>query len=105
LSDLLTINDEYRVAIVLSRCKHTAGGDPRWRIQFDHDRPPDITIMVRMDPANSAPADFYLLPHLDIGWSKLLLRECNSAEVDTYRFPTLAHFVSMAERRKIEVAA
>lgn len=104
-TDLLLINGEYTAAMVLSRCRQTASGLLRWMVKFDHTFIPDITILVRMDATNQQPADYYLLPVMDIAAPKLLLCETNGALLDTYQFDTLDFFTQMAKRQKIEVAA
>ncbi len=97
------VNNEYSAALVLSRCLQTAAGSLRWRIRFASRRLPDITIMVRMNPANDEPSDFYLLPLLDISKPSLCLAEYNAAYVDTYRFSSLDGFARLAIRTQIEV--
>lgn len=104
-SDLLLINGEYSATMVLSRCRQTPAGSLRWMIQLDRDLSPDITILVRMDAANQKPADFYLLPIMDIDAPKLLLCEANGVHLDTYQFENLDYFTTMAARRKIAEAA
>jgi DNA invertase Pin-like site-specific DNA recombinase len=104
-TDLLLINGEYTASMVLSRCRQTASGLLRWLVNFDRTFVPDITILVRMDATNQQPADYYLLPIMDIAAPKLLLCETNGALLDTYQFDTLDYFTNMAKRRKIEVAA
>lgn len=104
-TDLLLINGEYTASMVLSRCRQTASGLLRWLVKFDRTFVPDITILVRMDANNQQPADYYLLPIMDIAAPKLLLCETNGALLDTYQFDTLEYFTNMAKRRKIEVAA
>lgn len=104
-TDLLLINDEFTASIVLSRCKPTAAGSLRWLIRLDQGLAPDITIAARMAAGNEEPADFYLLPHIDITLPRLLLAEDNGAYLDTYRFDSLDYFVSLAVRVKITVAA
>lgn len=104
-SDLLLINGEYSATMVLSRCRQTNAGSLRWLIQIDRQFAPDITILVRMDAANERPADYYLLPIMDIETPRLLLCEANGAHLDTYQFDNLEYFAEMAARRKIEVAA
>ncbi len=103
-SDLLLINGEYSATMVLSRCRQTPAGSLRWMIQLDRQLAPDITILVRMDAANQKPADFYLLPIMDIDTPRLLLCEANGAYLDTYQFDNLDYFTTMAARRKIEDA-
>ena len=104
-SGLLTINGEFSAVLVLSRCRQTTAGSLRWQIQFNQRFVPDITILVRMDAANERPADYYLLPVMDIQMPKLLLCETNGAFLDTYQFDTLDYFTELTHRRRIEVAA
>ncbi len=92
--------------MVLSRCRQTPAGSLRWLIQLDQRLAPDITILVRMDAANSKPADYYLLPH----HGHRRARGCCCARptgrhLDTYQFDTLDYFAALAARRTIEVAA
>ncbi len=96
------VNGEYTAALVMSRCLQTPAGSLRWAIRFASERLPDITIMVRMNPANEEPSDFYLLPILDIRTSWLRLAEYNAAYVDTYRFDSLDGFARLALRTRIE---
>jgi DNA invertase Pin-like site-specific DNA recombinase len=104
-SDLLLINGQYSASMVLSRCRQTPAGSLRWVIQFDQNLAPDVTILVRMDAANEHPADYYLLPIMDMESPRLLLCEVNGIHLDTYQFDNLEFFAEMATRRKIEVAA
>jgi DNA invertase Pin-like site-specific DNA recombinase len=95
------VNGEYTASLVLSRCWLTAAGALRWVIRFGRERPPDITIMVRMNPANDEPCDFYLLPLMDIRSPMLRLSEYNAAYVDTYRVDSLDGFAQLAVRSRI----
>ncbi len=58
-TDLLTVNGQFSVSIVLSRCEITPSGTPRWTLRFDRGLNPDLTIAVRMDSSNRAPLDYY----------------------------------------------
>jgi hypothetical protein len=98
----LVVNGEYTAALVLSRCLQTPGRTLRWAIRFGSRRLPDITIMVRMNPANDEPSDFYLLPLLDIHTPALRLAEYNAAYVDAYRCDSLDGFAQLALRTRIE---
>jgi len=104
-TDLLLINGEYSASMVLSRCRETPAGSLRWTVKMERGIAPDITILVRMDPANERPSDYYLLPLMDIETPRLLLCEANGAYLDTYQFDSLDYFAEMAAREKIEVAA
>ncbi len=104
-SDRLLINGEYTAGVVLSRCRRTPAGSLRWVVQIDQRVAPDVTILVRMDAENARPADYYLLPVMDLIAPRIILCECNGAHLDTYQFDTLDHFAALAARRTIEEAA
>jgi hypothetical protein len=104
-TDLLTINEEISASIVVARCWQTPAGSLRWLIRFDLGLSPDITVALRMDAANSAPIDYYLLPLVDLEIERLRLSEYNGAHFDTYRFDNLEFFFGMAERAKMWMAA
>lgn len=104
-TDLLMINGEFSAAMVLSRCRQTAAGSLRWLIRIDQRLAPDITILVRMDATNRQPADYYLLPIMDIATPRLVLCESNGAYLDTYQFDNLDYLAGLAARCSIEVAA
>jgi hypothetical protein len=104
-TDLLLINGEYSAMMVCSRCRQTPAGSLRWLIHLDRQFAPDITILARMDAANAKPADYYLLPIMDIEAPRLLLCEANGAHLDTYQFESLQFFMAMAKRTKIEAVA
>jgi DNA invertase Pin-like site-specific DNA recombinase len=104
-TDQLRINDEFSAALVMTRCRHTPGGSLRWQIMLDQPTVPDITIVARMNAANDQPADFYLLPMIDMSTGKLRFREENGVFLDTYRFDSLNYFIRMTSRVQIEVAA
>lgn len=77
----------------------------RWNIRLDTGLLPDITVVVRMDQANEAPLDYYLLPTADMTLPKLRFSESNGLSLDAYRFDDLAHFFALCERTSIlEVA-
>jgi DNA invertase Pin-like site-specific DNA recombinase len=104
-TDLLLINGEYSASMVLSRCKPTSAGSLRWFIKINEQVAPDITILVRMDPANEQVTDYYLFPLMDLSEPKLLLCETNGIYLDTYQFDNLDYFTKLATREKIEAVA
>lgn len=103
-TDLIRLNDELNVSIVLCRHTSTEAGSSRWLIRLDAGLKPDITIAVRMDATNEAIRDYYILPGIDMTWGNLRIAEANGVYLDGYRFDTLDHFFSMAERIKLEEA-
>lgn len=97
-TDLLTVNGEFTVSIVIARCRETVTGSLRWHIRFDTGLWPDITVAVRMDEANQAPLDYYLLPRIDMTLPRLRLAEHNGVSLDAYRFETLEPLFELAAR-------
>ena len=104
-TDLLLVNGEIRVSVVLCRHQITMIGSSRWLIRLDETLRPDLTIAVRMNAANDAARDYYLLPALDMTWENLRIAEDNGIYLDGYRFDSLDYFFGMAERARIEEAA
>ena len=105
-SDLLTINQEFTTSLVIARCQATPAGSLRWKIRLDTGLRPDLTVALRMDSANEAPLDYYILPLFDLTIDRLRLAKENGLMFDAFRFETLDYFFQMAERAKIsEIAA
>ena len=105
VNDLLTINREFTASLVIARCRQTPSGAFRWLIRFDTSLAPDITVALRMDAENCTVLDYYLFPHLDLIFQRLLLAEDNPVNLDTYRFDNLDFFFGMARRSRIPEAA
>lgn len=104
-TDLLTINQEFTASVVIARCLQTPAGSLRWKVRLDSVLKPDVTVMVRMGPANTKPYDYYLLPLLDMHQAVLRLCEFNGLSFDAYRCDSLSRFYAMAARRSfMEVA-
>ncbi len=104
-TDLLDINREFTASIVIVRCFETSAGSLRWKLRLDTALKPDVTVAVRMDRANNAPYDYYLLPRLDMRDAVLRLAEYNGLSLDAYRFDTLDSFFQMAARAPLRAAA
>ena len=104
-TDLLTVNDEFTASIVISRSFQTSAGALRWKIRLDSGLQPDITVALRMDTANRAVVDYYLLPRIDIAAARLRLREENGFSLDAYRFDSLDSFFYLAARTRLRMAA
>lgn len=104
-TDLLEVNREFSVSIVLARCQSHDDGRKRWKVRFDTSLVPDITVAVRLAPANQTIQDYYLLPRLDFGLPRISLADHNSIEFESYRFDTLDYLHHMAERARFRRAA
>ena len=106
-TDLLTLNDELVISLVLARCQTTPTGHLRWRIRFDPARlfdtgHPDITVAIRLDPANTQELDYYLLPRLDLPEQEIRVSNKNSADFECFRFDDLTFFYGMSERERLQ---
>ena len=104
-TDILSVNSEFTVSIAIARQFQTRSGSSRWNIRFDAGLRPDITVAVRMDAANEAALDYYLLPRMDFSQPSIRLAEENGAILDTYRFETLDYLFYMAERTSLRGVA
>jgi hypothetical protein len=100
-TDLLRVNDEFTASVVIARSQLTNAGSSRWKIRIDTGLAPDITVAIRMDSANQAPLDYYLLPMFEMTTGRIRLAEDNGLMLDAFRFGTLEYFFAMAERVKI----
>lgn len=103
-TDLLRINGEFNVSLVLARCQTPESGRHHWKIRFDAGLAPDITVAVRLDSANQAALDYYLLPRLDFGQTRINLAERNPVEFESFRFDSLDYLYGMAGRTRIRRA-
>jgi len=104
-TDLLWVNREFSVSVVLARCQTTPCGHNRWKIRLDSSLSPDISVAARLDPSNQAQFDYYLLPRIDFGPSRISLAEQNPVEFESYRFGSLDYLYGMAARARLRVAA
>lgn len=104
-TDLLTINEEFSVSIVITRCQHTPGGSNRWKVRFDSGLSPDITLAVRMLPGNKEILDYYLLPRIDFQAAMLRIVEDNGIFLDAYRFESLESLTQLSQRTHLQEAA
>ena len=104
-TDMLTVNHEFTTCLVLARCQTHENGHHHWKVRFDTSLLPDITVAVRLDHANSAAFDYYLLPRLDFGQPRISLADRNRIEFESYRFDTLDYLYGMAERARLRRVA
>lgn len=97
-SDLITVNGEFTISLVLSRCLRTPAGSRRWVIRLETGLRPDITVAIRMTSEGQEVLDYYLLPAIDMTAAKLRLTERNEAGLDAYRFDNLDALYGLSRR-------
>ncbi len=99
---LLEINQEFTASLVISRCRETLTGKPRWLIRLENSLDPDITIAARLTSTNKAILDYYVFPNIETLTACVRLAGENGVKLDSYRFDNLDFFLSMARRARIE---
>ena len=105
-TDLLTVNDEFTASIVISRSFQTSAGAFVGRFASMPVCRPDITVALRMDAANRAVVDYYLLPaHRHSGGDGCGSERRTGSSLDAYRFDSLESFFYLAARTRIRMAA
>ena len=101
-TDLLHVNQELVICVVLTRCHTLLTGVRRWRIRFDLAKfSPDITIVIRLNDANQAELDYFLLPKLDLPVKSLDILSHKESSLDCFRFDSLSFFYGMAARKAV----
>jgi hypothetical protein len=101
-TDLLHLNDELVISLVLARSQRLPTGLQRWRVHFDPARyAADITVAIRLDDSNETELDYFLLPRLNFGLSRVQLSERNAAEFECFRFDDLDFFYGLAQRTDV----
>ncbi|NRE35595.1 recombinase family protein, partial [Burkholderia pseudomallei] len=97
-SGLLSVNEEFKVSLALSRCRPTGAGSNRWIIRFDNALRPDITVAVRMEIDAKSIRDYFLLPAIDISSDVVRLGDYNDFGFEAYRYDNLDMLCHLARR-------
>ncbi len=101
-TDLLHVNRELVICVVLTRCYTALTGVRRWHVRFDPAKfAPDITIVIRLNDANQAELDYFLLPRLDLPEQSLNIYSHKESSLDYFRFDNLDFFYGMAARMAV----
>lgn len=101
LTHVLTVNNEFTVAVCIARCQETAAGTLRWKIRFDTGLSPDVVVALRMDRDNQVVQDYYILPRIELPRPQVRIGEHNGLALDSFRFDTLDQLYEMAARTKL----
>lgn len=105
VTDILTVNQEFRASLIIARCMTTNAGSLRWKLRLETALAPDITVGVRMAACNRQILDYYVLPRMTFCDTKLRMTEDNGFGLDAFRYDTIDAFVQIAARRSIRRAA
>ena len=105
ISDLLTVNHEFVVAISIARYSVSSAGVARWKARLDTGLGPDLTVVARMDCQNSEVRDYYVIPEKVLRFGNMSLVEQNGLFLETLRLDNLDPLFALAERRAWRRAA
>lgn len=104
-TNLLTVNEEFTIALNIARCREIREREYRWVIRFETSLAPDITVGVRMAPGNTAILDYYLFPSIDVLSDRCRLAADNGFVLDVYRVPLLTSLINLARPTFLPEAA
>ena len=102
---LLTVNDEFTVALNIARCRTIREEEYRWVIKFDTSLDPDITIGARMAPDNKSILDYYIFPSIDVLADHCRLAQTNGLVLDVYHACDLKPLINLARPTLLPEAA
>ncbi|TIT11042.1 MAG: hypothetical protein E5W74_14415 [Mesorhizobium sp.] len=97
-SKLVTVNGEFTVAIWIARCRLSRHGYPRWAFRRRRFAGADLSVLIRMQPDDTAIRDFLVLPGHEANHVFHLLKAENGCPIDSFVFATLDILVAMARR-------
>jgi hypothetical protein len=100
-TQIISVNKEFSVSLVLSRCQALTSGSLRWTIRFETSLLPDVCVAVRIATDNCSIQDYYIFPAIDLSALHLRLAEKNPSGLDIYRFDSLLPLFQMAQRQSI----
>jgi DNA invertase Pin-like site-specific DNA recombinase len=104
-TDILTVNEEFTLAVTVARCRELQEGKYRWVIRFDASLDPDITVGVRMAQDNTSILDYYLFPSIDVLSDHCRLAVQNGFVLDVYRAAFLTPLIKLARLTLLPEAA
>ncbi len=105
-SELWTVNEEFTMSLVISRCLRTGTGRLRWKVRLEASLQPDITVALRMDEGNTDVLDCFVLPRLELPRATaMFLGGDNGLALDAYRFDGLEALFALAARSPVRSAA
>jgi DNA invertase Pin-like site-specific DNA recombinase len=97
---VLTLKGTTTVSIAIARCHLQRDRFPRWAIGRPVDQTVNRVVVVRMDEANDAVLDYFLLRPKKLRGVSLLLGERNPANVLAYRHETFDEMIDALMRAK-----
>jgi hypothetical protein len=87
------LNKEVELTLIISKCKRMQSGIASWTINLPSSKPPDFTILARLNSDNKTIKDYYIFPRFDIyGIKRIKMKEDNGFFWDMFRFDRIDWF-------------
>lgn len=104
-SKLLFINEEFSVAIGISRCRMMPSGYPRWRYRQRRLIGPDVSVLIRMETDHVTVRDYLIASAHEAHRALPMLKADNGARLNTFLFASLDPLLDMARREPVLTSA
>ncbi|MGK3113590.1 recombinase family protein [Candidatus Pantoea formicae] len=99
--DGMIIDDQLRVAFIVSRCHESRDGILSWKVNLASKLNADLIIIFRLNNENSSPVDCYVIPRIDNPSTSLVLKEHNPGWLDFYRYDDLSYLFHLLEKTSV----
>ena len=104
-NDLLTVNDQWTARVIVFSYRASPDISAIRRFHAETGLRPDFTVGLRMDEMNLTPANFYVIPSMDLeSWTEELGRHTHLL-IDGYLFKSLDVLSNLAAKTALEVIA
>ncbi|WP_027170494.1 recombinase family protein [Mesorhizobium sp. WSM3224] len=104
-TELTRINDEFTVAIAISRCRVSHDAYPRWSAKAAHEARADFFVLIRMHPGDLVVRDYLIAPTHELGEIGKNFHVNNGMKMDAFLFRSLDPLVALAGRAFVGSAA
>lgn len=98
---LLTVNEEFTIAVWIARCRPSIYGYPHWPFHKRRLLGADVSILIRVLPDNVTVRDYLIAPAQEAERAAPMLHPNNGVRLDAFLFQSLDPLVEMARRAPI----
>lgn len=99
---LVSVNDEFTVAVWIARCHPERFGCPHWAYSQERLPEADISVLIRMNPDNVSVRDYLIGPTFQVQRRTTMLTANNHAGIDAFLFQSMDPLVELARRVRLE---
>ncbi|UVK49596.1 recombinase family protein (plasmid) [Mesorhizobium sp. AR07] len=101
-TDLVSVNEEFTIAISIARCRPSTYGYPHWPFHKRQRADPEVSVLIRMKPDNVTVRDYVIAPASEAQRAAPMLSPNNGVRLDAFLFQSLDPLVEMARRAPLE---